>query len=368
MSKMPLNIKKTRNKNFAQKISPKKYLFLFLGLLFMVFFTASINAFRSAVDIRETYIKENNIQRITYDYRVHTSPSILYPRGSEPLPPEREEGYFADITNRIELTVTGEVINTPPVGLEGNMHITLYLQSDKQWKKMINLTPKVETIPSDEGILKFQSSFTLPLSDATQMAEAITEEIGVRPRELRLIVESSLESQALTADTPTKSLFSQYDFVLSGKTIEPKGDLIKENKNSISEEVITANHIDFFGYLIEVETSRTVFPILSLLALLINGITFYSDRKKHLPLLDARELELQKIKKQYGKKLITMKDLNEFPSHLITIKLKTFKELDKIAEELEKPLFHHEGSDSKEINNAFYVFGDGTIYHYHITG
>lgn len=87
---------------------PHALYLILLGLFTAYLLIMTISTMRVPTVLTTEVPKESRVRRITYDYQVYPSPSILFPPGTGPLPAGRTS-YFANVTRRIDFEVTGEI-------------------------------------------------------------------------------------------------------------------------------------------------------------------------------------------------------------------------------------------------------------------
>ena len=114
--------------------------------------------------------------------RLTLTDSILYPAGTESLP-SGSESYFSALTEKITVQVTGEIIAGKSGNAEGDLQLKLMLRSPGQWEKELPFEPEITSTRTGSSTLTYNAAFELPLETAADLAEAIIEEVQVRPRE-----------------------------------------------------------------------------------------------------------------------------------------------------------------------------------------
>lgn len=333
-------------------------------------------------------LKQSKTQRIIYDYQVFTAPSILYPEGSDL--PAGLESYFRNVINRVEFQVTGEIEVHPDIEPEGELHVSLFVRSPGQWEKDLGLKPKTTVLEQGEGLVRYSSNFTLPLEEAVALAEAIIEEIEVRPREgYRLVIKSILSSNTppvgddplgegpLGEEPPGEDpqlqengdLTGEYEFVLSNVLIEPRGELLYETVEESRDTVTTANYMIVFGYPLAVSTGRIVFPSALAVFLLLGGISYTSLVRKTNGAAGGSSGRLSRIRKRYRSRIVMASGIRALSESSLKVEMESFKDLLKIADEKDTPVLQvtereRDGSEGKSAQ--FYVVDGETLYFYNI--
>ena len=328
-------------------------------------------------------LKQSKTQRIIYDYQVFTAPSILYAEGS--TLPAGLESYFRNVINRVEFQVTGEIEVHPDIEPEGELHVSLFVRSPGQWEKDLGLKPKTTVLERGEGLIRYNSNFTLPLEEAVALAEAIIEEIEVRPREgYSLVIKSVLSSNTppvgedpLGEETPGEDprlqengdLTGEYEFGLSNTLIEPRGELLYETVEESRDTVTTANYMIVFGYPLAVSTGRIVFPSALAVFLLLGGISYTSLVRKTNGAAGGSSGRLSRIRKRYRSRIVMASGIRALSESSLKVEMESFKDLLKIADEKDTPVLQvtereRDGSEGKSAQ--FYVVDGETLYFYNI--
>lgn len=328
--------------------------------LFLIYFSIlTVKAFRTSPTLTKQAITESRHESIAYDYRVYPSPCILFPAGSEALPPE-QGSYFSNITQRIEFEVKGQIQLSSLLLPEGQLQIQLLVRSEGQWEKELDVHPKVTEEVLDDGKLALSSSFSLPINEATRVGEAIVEQLGVRPRDSYLLVVRST-----LGDTPDlkEPLVAEYVFALKGRTIEPSGKLFHERRLDTKEAAQETNQVCLLGYCPVVSTARALAPfmiVVSGIGLCCSAFSVYKDRFENR---DESLIELQRIRRRYGGRIVGVTGFTDIPKTRLTITVDSFTDLAKLADERERPILQHIDDQNPELTCArFYVTDEDTLY------
>ncbi len=319
-------------------------------------------------------LRRSETQRIICDYKVFTAPSLLY--ADDLILPAGLESYFKNVVNRIEFEVAGEIEVNPARVPEGELSVSLFVRSPGQWEKELGLKPETAVLEQSAGLLRVVSNFTLPLEEAALLAEAIIQEIEVRPREgYSLVIKSVLSSGASPAAVdPGKDpqgngdLVGEYVFGLSNTLIEPRGELFYETKKESKDSISTANYMRVFGFPLTVSTGRVLFPSALVVFLLAGGI-FYSRflAGKTNGAVVGPAGGLGRIKRRYHGRIAMAGGIGAFPADSLKVEMKSFQDLLKIADEKETPILQvaaKEGSEERSVH--FYVVDGQTLYFYSI--
>ncbi len=336
-------------------------LFLYFG--FMTVYTFAYPATTPAG--RNTLLQ----QKIEYDYQVYPKESILYPAETEWLP-SGNESYFSALTKKITVQVTGEIIAGEGGTAEGDFRLNLWLRSPGRWEKELPFEPDISSARTENNTLTYNANFDLPLQEATALAEAIIEEVQVRPREgLVLVISSMLEPTAAGADhtAPVTPLQAEFLFIIDGPLIIPQGNQMFKEATFASPAGEAPQYVRFFGLPVTVSAGKLLFPSLALLVAMASGSYYMEAVKNNVhPAKNKQPRELEKIRKKLGGRLVRADVIRDTGS-IFKVEVREYKELARLADELEKPVI--EVVSQKDTDNAmagYFVLDGETMYFYRL--
>ncbi len=361
-------LKNKFDKNFDhEKVIKYLKIFVIISVVIVMFSgVMTVKALLAEEELSEELIVKEIEKNINYDYRVNKQPSILYPEGTEPLEFGAKEVYFTSLVDDFEIIVEGEISKEPSSNPDGDMDISLYLFDEERWEYEMEPQIDIKENNSEDGVSIFKSSLTLPVDEALGIKEAISEETGVRPRDVKFVVKSELETPPLEDDEQPGVLASDYSLAIDDNIIEPGEEESYENSSKITEEITETNYLGVLGISMKVSQGRTVFPVLTLFFLAVCGFGTYVIRQKQLETINAGKLEFNKIKKRYGKRIIETKEFNGDISEKAKIKVSSFEELIKISDEIEKPILQYYQAIGGGSKSIFYLISDGIMYCYEV--
>ena len=344
-----------------RKLIPPVLILLFFYFGFMTVYTFANDATAPAGE--KTVMR----QIIKYDYQVDPVDSILYPAGTEPLP-SGSESYFSALTEKITVQVTGEIIADEAGSAEGDLQIKLMLRSPGQWEKELPFELEITSSRKGNGILTFSAAFDLPLETAEELAEAIIQEVQVRPREgLALVISSMLVPKAAGVNNtiPVKPLQGEFLFTLDGPLIMPQANQqFEEVTLDSTTSGAQPQYVRLFGLPVTVSAGRLLFPFLSLLVILASG-GYYMEvlRNNDRPAKTKKQHELEKIRKKFGSRLVRAEVIRDTGS-IFKVEVDEYKELARLADELEKPIIEVISSKDRDNPLAGYFVLDGENLYY----
>lgn len=307
------------------------------------------------------------LQSIAYDYRVHPAKSILFPAGTEPLPPGMES-YFTALTEKVKFQVTGSVKAVKHLDkLENSLDVEILLRSEGQWSKELPFKPAIVYSEPEEGLQQYSAAFELPLAMAAQFGDAIQEEIGSRSRGegLSLVIRSTLCTGSPGAAHPVQAggeLTGEYEFILGGSLIQPRGELLFEETVFRTAPLAVPNRVRFLGPALNVPAGRILFSFLFLVFASASVCCLIREKRSRFQKMSDREQTMERIRKLYGSRLVKAGFLRDAAS-IYRVEVNGYGELLKIAEEVEKPIIElipEPGSKNRHV--GYYVVDGETLY------
>jgi len=343
---------------------PKKWKTIFILSIVAALFFAAMTA--AAFSKPATVVGKQEtgycIQSIEYSYRVFPTSSVLYPE-ADPLP-QGLPSYFFRLTDKIEVTVKGSISTDADIGEKTDFQVKALVRSEEQWEKEINLNHSIENFVDEKGALVFQTTFNLPLSSVQGLVDKIVEETGVHLYDgYNIVLVSTIHHPPLEGGSITEDRFSgELQFKVDPYTIKPQGELVHVQEDRAEEELVAANRMNIFGLLLKVSLGRVLFASLMLLfagAAAFSGTKIHSREKKE----SAEALLLKKIDRRYGRRIIKVGEFKELPPDLIKVKVDSFEELVKIADERERPILQV-ARPRNDKNSRFFLVDEKTLYYF----
>ena len=335
--------------------SMRNYLQPLLIVFIILFSVISVKSLFMPTQITEDVNIGEKKQTIAYNYAVYTKPSILFPQGTAPLP-AGAQSYLLNVIEFIDFEIAAAI--TTPVGQDpaGDLGVKLFIRSDEQWQKELSVVPTITKASSENGA-QFNATFKLPFREAIALGEQIVKEIDVGPQSAyKLIVQSTLLSQA----GEKTEFVADYEFALGGGFIQPNGDLMNEKVVKLTQTLTSVNKLSVLWIPIKVPTARVLFPILLVFCVGLAAYYRVNLRKTGVPIINAKQTEIKKIKKKYGNRIIEVSDVQDVPDGYIQVQLHSFKDLMKVADERERPVFQL-STDHLQMAN-FYTVDEKTLY------
>lgn len=348
---------------------------ILIPVLIVVFGVLTVKAITTSPTLHEEIPSQILYRNISFDYRVYPVESSLYPRDTDPLLPDNDL-YFTNLTEKIQFDVTCEIIAAASIPEETDFDVFLVLKSEGQWEKKLPFAPKIVKNFTEEEKITYSCSFDVPLQEAEQLAEAITEETKVMPRSgYDLIIHGSLSTPPINGQgifLESKSYHEvfngEYKFMLNGYTIEPDGELLHEDKITVMESISKINRLNLLGCEVGVPLARILFPSFFATVLIMGGGLYINQQKKSFNTVKRMEFKLEKINKRYGSKIVQAEQLKGVTEKTLRVEVKTFRRLLSLADEMERPIIQVTSIHSDGQKMAFfYLFSGEALYYYLLT-
>ena len=324
----------------------------------LVLITATVAVFSLLQPAATTSQINDNTTAIetSYDYKATIIPNILYPKGGTV---EVDNTIFTKITTALPFNLNSTISSANEVTVKGTHQIQIVVNAVDLWERVFPLGKQESFELAGTEISLIDSALNIDLTEITAFIEQVEEETEIRAEQYTIEVVPNIEGMIHYAgkDMPIPEQDALV-FQLTNDEIV----LISE-KSSISVTPFTTtdaitNTFNFFGAALPLGFVRLVSSLVSILLLLplIYILTKVStSNKKSLP------TEVDKINKKYGGRIIPVSQhINTNHKSLIT--LQSFKDVIKIADEKELPIFCYKVHLDE---SAVYFIVDGDyIYNY----
>ncbi len=346
----------SRVNNIIKKITAhnSKRLYSVLSILWIVLLVISIFAFSKPLSIEEQGIKNNIVQKTTFDYEVDLLPSLLHPGGGTVTP---EGPIFTKITRAINLSINTQVLSDKPVTVEGTRRIICRLIAENLWEHDYFLRDTQEFNLSGTDNSLSGGLISIPIEQILGFFDRVQEEISAYPDgyTIKIILQLTGVIRDGDQEIPIDSS-PELTFRLSNQTLELVGEREFVSETPIYENRIIHSTFNIMGKAIAIKNIRII-PISILLLLTIYlalgyGYRFYEQR--------SIQSELERILKRYSKRLTYLKS-NPDAAERMVLDLKSFDDIIRISEDRDLPIlsFHE-----KEDSAIFYVIDNSIIYSY----
>jgi len=125
------------------------------------------------------------------------------------------------------------------------------------------------------------------------------------------------------------------------------------------------NYINLLGQEIDVSLGRILFTSFFAASLAAGSYLYINQQKKRRSAQGRVDWKLEKINKRYKSRIVKAEDMKVAGEKTLQVEVKTFQELLRLAEEMERPvvqLTSEQGGEEKTV--VFYVFEEETLYYY----
>lgn len=321
-----------------------------------------------------TYIEREVSSRWVYEhdgdfhYIAHITPTSIYDNKSTIGP---DEICFSKITDHLDIFFYYSFRSSLPAEVKGDYEIIALVESPGHWKKQFVIVPTTSFNSSGSGrYTEFSCGFPLNLSHYNNIANEIGDEIGIRPADPKLTIETNVRTIAKTDAGYINETFSPSIHIpLKTKDIiEINGDLHQHKTGSIigKTERIYQQQVIYKRYY-----SLSAL-LLSLFVLIAFAYVIFTAKPEREGKSRGKGREVAKIdkevevaKKKYGDWIVDTEDIPARADDRV-VSLSSLEDLIKIAEELGKPVIH-KPSATPEGEHSYHVFDGATRYDYVLT-
>ena len=238
--------------------------------------------------------------------------------------------------------------------INGRYKLTILLKTDQWEKKYVIVTEKNFTFY--EKTSSFNFSFPVNLSFYESIIEQINTEIGMKAQNPRLILTCDI---FLSSHTSKGSIYERFspsvNIEIEDYLLKFTGDLIQYDTGNLTEEK------EIFQQ--QVKNNRYIWTSISIGFFVI--LVFFGFGTEHIDKKECpEEILVRKIKKKYAEWLIEVKNLPTAVQNSERIFLKSFEDLNRVGENLGKPLLFNESECNGIVKQSFYVIDNSTVYEY----
>lgn len=346
-----INLKKSVS-HYRFKI-PKIIRLSILGIL-------SIILLITLVQTNEAYqqkpIRENEVVTSLYyhtaqfDYNALLQNNEVY---NKTILAPAEGTYFVNILEYINASFTYKFESTNYTTVQGIYSINAKIVTE-HWQKNYVLIPNTSFNFSGRTN-KTMIHFIIDYHYYNDVLENISDEIGIKATDPILLITSQVSMKGETIKRNyTDSITHFISFSLDDKIIETSGDLNHRESTSFTK-MITSQNPEVFQQQNQWKCITTFFSIITPAFFLItsNKIDNASNMEKHL----------KQISKKYGEWIVkSNKKHHKYTKNIIP--LETMDDLQKVSEELAKPIVQYNES---ETLTTFLVIDEKHKYQYQLT-
>ena len=291
-------------------------------------------------------------QSADIDYLVHMKPNELFPDrvvGSD-------RAYITALAESLSTTLSYRFTGEREADIKGEYQsgalLSAYVGRGEErqlvWSKEYTLIPG-KSISSDNGEILIEETVEVPLAEYLDFVDRVKTETGFTPTDLRLDIDYDINFSVEPAEglMAEESVNPNLTVFLGGNTFTAGVENLEETNGGVYQERIVA--VPWVSF-----ARQALLVSSAVIALGLLGMLFLTTSKPEI--IDSREIELAKIIKKHGERIVLAKsELSAFSDKGIDVT--TFEELIKVADELGRPIVYHQ----PEAN------GNGYPYFFQVT-
>ena len=311
-------------------------------------------------ELVEEYTAYEYKQEAEIDYRVHLLPNELFEeevlgpgwayltRLTDYLTVELHYRFEGEREAEIEITCSSTAYLTALTGRGEEKHVA--------WEREYELLPPQEF--STEGVeLVIHEAVEVPFTEYRRFAEEVREETGFSPGELNLLVEFLVEVQAQTdSGLIEKRLTPGMLVPMRGDAFVVEGDLVDRNSAGITgTREVSLPHVGQArtGFAVSTAVFGGALAAFLLLTAPVKQKAKPQDRKAF------------RLLKKHGERIAALADVAPAGWEKALL-VSTFKDLLKVADELQKPVFYYQLRWDAYSEHLFLVLDEEIMYRYSI--
>lgn len=324
---------------------------LLLGALAGLFWSYARPAKTAAQYTARPYTYESAV-----DYRVRLQPNKLYDQ--QHLGPGR--AYLSALTDSLETEFTFHFTAEEEAELKGEYSVSALIaarsgpENHPLWEKSFLLLPPKPFAVSGTEVL-VQESVAIPFSQYAALAKSIVEETNYSPQSLTLEV---VYGVTVEADTPEGQLRE----TVAPKLIIPLRETVFTVEGELESQGsggIAATRWESAPYHGEARWGFALLTAVLGLTLVLCSQMTAAEKKP-----GAAQQRLSRILKQHRERIVECTGKIPLSGHNL-LAVASFEDLLKIADELEKPVFYHCGSEENR-GHSFLIFSGQHAYCYNL--
>ena len=296
-----------------------------------------------------------------FDYEMSLAPNQLYetdmlssepPDTAAPATPAMTLGpgkmYFPDIIDGIAASFSYQFLCDKPISAQSQeVEITVAIGNPGKWSKSLVLMPSTNEVGS------FTVSFPIDVQYFTKVIDAIGEETGVPSTSSNITLRADVRTIAQTDVGTINDIFTQ----TLGATLESNTLVFDEELSRSQSGTVGGTEIPGDAREDRWRTLCVIGLIVALLALVYFG---WNQSQLGVAMVGAGEAEVTRGGKKYRQIMVDVEELPEVKPTETVISLGSLDDLARIADDLVKPMLHHE----KDGHHTYCVIDSGVRYVY----
>lgn len=340
------------------KKNTKTLCYILAPLLLITTIISIISLLQPAISTSQITENMTNIET-SYDYKATIIPNVLYPKGGTI---EVEDTIFTTITAGLPLNLKSTISSDNEVTVKGTHQIQVILNAPGLWERVFPMGQKESFKFFGTNMSLIDSALTIDLNEINAFIGQVEAETEIRAEQYTIEVVPNLEGIIKHAgrDLPIPEQ-DPLTFQLANDEIVLIGDSSSTSITPFTTTQVLTNTFNFFGAALPLGFVRVVSTLLATLLIILLIYVFNNSRTSNEK---SSPTEVDKINKKYGGRIIPI-DQNINTNHKTIIILQSFKDVIKIADEKELPIFcykvHLDGSAVYFIVDGDYLYNYKTI-------
>lgn len=316
--------------------------------------------YRQASEASEDLVVFTAKHEAALDYRVFFRPNALFPEQSA----DPGKVYLFPLTDYINTSIVYHFSAQEACDISGEYQlvaaVTAYetargesledTQKIKVWEKKFPLIPLTHFSAHDKNI-KIKNQIPIYLATYADFARQVKEELKYNPSSVELSINYDIKVKGISsAGEISETLAPVMIIPLQGTTYSVGGQLQEQKESVVSSSQMLKRD--------DVIASRKLFLITTIvLVLILLGILL--GTKSIIP--DPLEQDLTNIIRRHGDRIVACHgQFDEITAEKL-IKLHSFTDLIKVADELNQPILYEAQEDRK---HSFYILSEDLLYQY----
>ncbi|MDG6219059.1 MAG: DUF5305 family protein [Candidatus Thermoplasmatota archaeon] len=339
----------------VKKIQVKKQMRTPVLMLLLVFIIIStgimVRSYQASETTTDQVVSYSFTQQGLFDFTVFLTNNTVY--NSSVITPQQEQ-VFKKLVDTIEGSFQYQYTGSENEEISGRYQFLIFLQTD-HWEKKYVLIP--EQYFSFYGkTSSFNFSFPINLSFYERIIDEITSEVGLRAQNPTLRITCDI---VLSSETSKGYIYERFSpsvqIALREYILEFTGNHFQSETGVLTE--------DQEIFLPQVKTNRNTWTIVTILCVVMLGF-FGLGTKQVEPRQHPQEIIVQKLKKKYAEWIVDVENLPKKAQNIDRVQVKSIEALNRLADDLGKPLLFHKSEGYTTIKQSFYVIDDAIVYEY----
>jgi len=333
-----------------------------LGIIILVGFTLwaafhFVRVIKLPAQVEKLEKVQDLVCRTAFSYRVFPLPSLLYP---DARPIEEGKVFFTKVTRDAEIRFTASLEPNPPLALSGTYEVWLVLEAPELWQRT-DLLQGETRFAGEKGVpVKLSGTYNLDLQSRMAFLAAVEEETSISPRSgYNVLLRPVIRLQNDLFAREKKEFVPEFGFNVKAYQFTPLGDLKQDHELHLTAKTLQPTVVPIFLWTLPIPVARFLFGLLMLPGIIAAAAWL----KNRLHLMNERRSVCRGkyINHRYRNRIIRVENLDSTLDDRPVLKVKSFGDLLRIADELEKPIVLAQTADEFGTINAYHVLDDPNL-------